>query len=388
MKYVDVVNKYRSDNFPDMYKPITCWSPFQAMHINKKGDVRSCPFQMKKGSDRYFTREDGTTYRGENIAIETWSPEKSLLDIWNGKPFEAMRLESMEGSLHDFCLYCINQCKEDKPPSSLDFDWVGGERSISHEYPREIELELSNSCNYHCAFCSPFHSSQHMEAMGLQDDPRFKSVFDDTEIKEAFIEDLRSIIHNIYRLNFTGGEPFAQRVVYDILKMIDEEQPENLGVHFTTNGSIMNGAVRKIAQRNNVRFTVSLDSLDPETYPQLRINGNLKNVLNNIETLRQTQAYIGCSFVISKMNVRELPNIISWCNEKQIEFSYHLIVPMMNEKKFRDIVYPQSVELQSKEYIQELKSYLGNAEIYMNKKNDYLSNKNLTMFKQYIERLK
>jgi hypothetical protein len=88
------------------------------------------------------------------------------------------------------------------------------------------------------------------------------------------------------------------------------------------------------------------------------------------------------------MNVRELPNIISWCNEKQIEFSYHLIVPMMNEKKFRDIVYPQSVELQSKEYIQELKSYLGNAEIYMNKKNDYLSNKNLTMFKQYIERLK
>jgi hypothetical protein len=61
---------------------------------------------------------------------------------------------------------------------------------------------------------------------------------------------------------------------------------------------------------------------------------------------------------------------------------------MMNEKKFRDIVYPQSVELQSKEYIQELKSYLGNAEIYMNKKNDYLSNKNLTMFKQYIERLK
>jgi hypothetical protein len=88
------------------------------------------------------------------------------------------------------------------------------------------------------------------------------------------------------------------------------------------------------------------------------------------------------------MNVRELPNIISWCNEKQIEFSYHLIVPMMNEKKFRDIVYPQSVELQSKGYIQELKSYLGNAEIYMNKKNDYLSNKNLTMFKQYIERLK
>ena len=50
MKYVDVVNKYRTLNGMDEYeKQITCWAPFQAMHIDKKGSIRPCPFVNQKG---------------------------------------------------------------------------------------------------------------------------------------------------------------------------------------------------------------------------------------------------------------------------------------------------------------------------------------------------
>jgi len=378
MKYLDVVNKYRKDNFIGTDRLVTCWAPFQAMHINKKGMARICPFNQL------------TAWENEElITLPKWSLENSLLDIWNSEQFELMRLASLEGSLHEgFCLYCVNQCKKDKPPSSLDFDWVGGERNISHTYPREIELELSNTCNYMCSFCSPFCSSQHMERMGLQNDERFKSVFDNPNIRKAFIEDLRSIIHHLHRINFTGGEPFAQRVVYDILKMIEEELPKDLILHFTTNGSIMNGAVRKISKRPNTQFTISLDSLDPETYPILRVNGELQNVLNNIETYLESGSKIGCSFVISKKNVRELPNIVSWCNKKEIEFTYHIIEPMYDAQEYKDIIYPMKVELGTTEYLEELKEYLLNSKIDFNDQNKEISNKNIIMFKQYIERLK
>lgn len=376
MKYVDVINKYRNPNVNSHDSKVSCWAPFQAMHINKRGNIRSCPFN--KLADTF-----------NHVSIPTWSPENTILDIWNSEPFELMRLESMQGSLHkDFCSYCIKQCKENKPPSSLDFDWVGGERSISHTYPREIELELSNKCNYMCSFCSPFCSSQHMERLGLQDKKEFQSVFDNEDFKAAFIEDLRSVIHHLHRINFTGGEPFAQRVVYDILKMIEEESPKDLIIHFTTNGSIMNGAVRRISKRPNTQFTISLDSLDPETYPILRVNGELQNVLNNIETYLESGSKIGCSFVVSKKNVKELPNIVSWCNEKQIEFTYHIIEPMWHGKEHEDVIYPMKVELETKEYLEELKTYLTTSAVYFNSQNEELSNKNIDMYKRYIERLK
>ena len=379
MKYVDVVNKYRSlDGISQFEKQITCWAPFQAMHIDKKGSIRPCPFVNQKGLEE-----------NKYTDVPSWSPNKSLLECWNDNVYESMRIEAMEGSLHEsFCEYCVKQCKQDKPPSSLDYDWVGGDRSVSHEFPREIELELSNTCNYECPFCSPWCSSQHMERLGLQNDKTFQSIFDDPKIKKAFIEDLRSIIHNVYRLNFTGGEPFAQRVVFDIIKMIDEEQPKNLTLHFTTNGSVMNGIVKKLAKRPNTRFTVSLDTLDPELYPKLRVNGNFNNVMNNIETFLNYGADVGCSFVISKKNVKELPNIVSWCNSKGIEFSYHILAPMWEELKYREIVWPMMVERETTEYLEELKNYLLTSKVELCKDYEYISGKNMIMYNRYIERLK
>ena len=196
MKYSDKINAYRIKKFP-----VSCWAPFQAMHINKKGHIRPCPFSMKKHS--HLSK------------VIKWSPEKSLKECWNDIVYEDMRFESISGSLHnEWCEYCIKQCMKNKPPSSLDYDFVGGIKDLDHHYPKEIELELSNTCNYMCDACSPWCSSQWAEKLGLSDNTIFKSKFDDQIWKESFIKDLRSIIHYVHRINFTGGEPFAQRIVY------------------------------------------------------------------------------------------------------------------------------------------------------------------------------
>lgn len=386
MNYVDSINKYRIESVYSLsrywnkkiHKNISCWAPFQAMHINKKGRIKPCPFSMQ------------SNYVKKQIQ---WSPEKSLKECWNDMIYEEMRNESISGSLHNaLCEYCIKQCMQNKPPSSLDYDFVGGKKKLDHQYPKEIELELSNTCNYMCDACSPWCSSQWAEKLGLSEDPRFKSSFDDPLFKEAFIEDLRSIIHHVHRINFTGGEPFAQRIVYDILKMIEDEDPKNLNIHFTTNGSVMNGAVKRVIKRKKTRFTVSLDSINPKTYPTIRVNGKLENVMNNIQyMLNNCNQRIGASFVLSKKNIKELPEILSWCNEKGIIFSYH-ILENMGYRDWEKEIKPICIEAEEKEYLTSLKNWLleNRSSIRSPRllSEYWLYKTNMKMYDQYIERLK
>ena len=374
MKPADSIKKYRSDSLKDYEKLVACWAPFQAMHINKKGKIKPCPFSLQ--------------YPHNENQIQ-WSPDKSIKECWDAMVYQDMREKSEVGLLHEtYCDYCLKQCKKDKPPSSLDYDHVGGERSLYHEYPKELELELSNKCNYMCDACSPWCSSQWAEKLGLKDDPRFKSNFDDPVWRDAFIEDLRSFIHKVHRINFTGGEPFAQRIVYDILNMIEEEKADDVKIHFTTNGSVMNAAVKRMAERKNTRFTISLDSINPETYPLIRVNGDLENVMNNIEYLLQTCHHtIGASFVLTKKNIMDLPKIVSWCNEKGILFSYH-ILENMGWRDWENELKPICVEVEEKKYLTSLKEMLIMEKANIAFDDSEVCLKNIKMYEQYIERLK
>jgi len=374
MNIAESIKKYRFDDLNDLEKKISCWAPFQAMHINKKGRIKPCPFSMQNNHVYSQIR---------------WSPEKSLKQCWNDMVYEEMRDESISGSLHNqWCEYCIKQCEQNKPPSSLDYDYTGGELSLNHEYPKEIELELSNKCNYKCDACGPWCSSEWAKEMGLEKDTRFHSIFDDETNMKALVNDLRTFIHEVHRINFTGGEPFAQPPVYAILKMIEEENAK-VGIHFTTNGSVMNGAVRRMAQRPNTSFTVSLDSIDPIVYPSIRVNGVLSEVMKNIDYLVETSKNrVGASFVITKKNVMELPSILSWCNEKGIKFSYH-ILENMGFRDWEKELKPISIEQENKIYLSSLKKYLIDSRDSITKNNDEeLYDRNMFMYDRYIERLK
>ena len=46
MKYVDVINKHRKPTVPDIHRTVSCWAPFQSIHINKRGELKVCPFDF------------------------------------------------------------------------------------------------------------------------------------------------------------------------------------------------------------------------------------------------------------------------------------------------------------------------------------------------------
>ena len=106
--------------------------------------------------------------------------------------------------------------------------------------------------------------------------------------------------------------------------------------------------------------------------------------MNNIDYLIKHCPEVGASFVITKKNVRELPDIVNWCNKKNILFSYH-ILENMGFRNWEKELQPISVEHEDKNYLAELKHWL--ISFRPESDNTEISKKNLQMYEQYIERL-
>ncbi len=145
------------------------------------------------------------------------------------------------------------------------------------DYPPLIQIEIASRCNYKCVFCyqSDKTFSQHdSKYMGFMDIKLFKEIID-------------QIHGNIPYITFASrGEPtlhpdFAEILAYCKGKFSD--------IKINTNASILNRS--KIKAILDVCHTIvfSIDTPDPEQYPNIRVGGNLNNVIKNIKSFNEAR---------------------------------------------------------------------------------------------------
>ena len=67
-------------------------------------------FELRFIKEKDLAENVQSKYRWNKCdAIPKWRPDKSLRDIWNGKTFEKLREECIDGNLKNSeCMYCIN----------------------------------------------------------------------------------------------------------------------------------------------------------------------------------------------------------------------------------------------------------------------------------------
>src|SRR5690348_272806 len=121
---------------------------------------------------------------------------------------------------------------------------------------RDLRISVTDRCNFRCVYCMP------KEVFGR--DYRFLErrellTFEEIErLARAFAA------HGVEKVRITGGEPLVRR---DLERLIEKlASIEGLDLTLTTNGSLLAqkaGALRDAGLR---RVTVSLDSLDNETF--------------------------------------------------------------------------------------------------------------------------
>jgi radical SAM protein with 4Fe4S-binding SPASM domain len=273
-----------------------CIAPYNNMYFTTEGNVAPCWLLVGH--------------------LDRWSSERSIKDIWFGEKFTEYRNNLKNGVFNSECRVCKQKIEADTWPLAMAYDGF----SVK-EYPTMLELELSNQCNLECVMCEGRLSSgirKNREKL-----PPMQQVYD-----ENFVEQLKEFIPHLEELRFNGGEPFAQKIVYDICMLVAEINP-NLRINIATNGTVYNKQVREILSKCNISLNISIDSLDKDNYEAIRLNGNFDILMENFQIFNKycKDNNRGLSVMVNPMNNNwwEMPEFVKFTTENKVNLWYNTI---------------------------------------------------------------
>ena len=132
---------------------------------------------------------------------------------------------------------------------------------------RDLRLSVTDKCNFRCPYCMP------AEIFG----EKYPFLERDEILNFEEIERLVGLFleYGVEKLRITGGEPLLRHGLHELIARLTDlaarrEQP--LDIAMTTNASLLPRWAKDLKQAGLGRVTISLDSLDPETFH--RMNGN------------------------------------------------------------------------------------------------------------------
>ena len=121
---------------------------------------------------------------------------------------------------------------------------------------RDLRISVTDRCNFRCVYCMP------REVFGrgyrFMDRKELLSFEEIERLARAFVA------HGVEKIRITGGEPLLRRD----LEVLIERLPRlgGLDVALTTNGALLPQKAEALVAAGLQRVTVSLDSLDDETF--------------------------------------------------------------------------------------------------------------------------
>jgi len=249
--------------------------------------------------------------------VPRWSPERSIADIWTGREFTKVRRALAQDRFIGRCSECEHDILTGNRPlaAAYDFDHPIG------EWPSMLELELSNQCNLACVMCTGTLSSRiRRERDHL---PPLDSPYDD-----SFVDQVAELLPHLQELRFNGGEPLMQPIVHQICERVGDLRPD-LKVTVATNGTVLNTKVRRMLERCTIHVNLSLDSLVPRRYEEIRVHSDFALVMEHFEEFRtycRDRDRNLCIMVNPmRMNWSEMADYVWWCNERDVHLWFNTI---------------------------------------------------------------
>ena len=269
-----------------------CMAPWSHIQQNSYGEINPCC--MFYGKDKVYTKK-----------------YDSLQEAFNGSENARLRQRMLNGEYIDSC----KKCYRDEDLGKSSYRQRFNERYKIEDEPaiRELELALSNKCNFKCVDCNTrFSSSWYDDDILLgrtyyTDIGRnYKSNFD---IDKVDLSQLRE-------LKILGGEPFLEKEYLNIFTGIDKS---NVSLFFVTNNSVFPSEewIDQFAEFNDIRFIVSIDGVyDVAEFVRYgkKFSRFEKNYEKWIELSKQklTNMKVIPHFVFHALNCTNLDATIQW----------------------------------------------------------------------------
>jgi GTP 3',8-cyclase len=143
---------------------------------------------------------------------------------------------------------------------------------------RDLRISVTDRCNFRCVYCMP------KEIFG----PDHQFLHRDQILTFEEITRLARIFagHGVRKVRLTGGEPLVRRDLPLLVGML-AELPD-LDLTLTTNGSLLARQAPALKAAGLQRVTVSLDSLDDETFKAMNdVDFPVQKVLDGMDAAAQ-----------------------------------------------------------------------------------------------------
>ena len=143
---------------------------------------------------------------------------------------------------------------------------------------RDLRISVTDRCNFRCVYCMPkevFGSDYQFlhrdQILTFEEITRLARLFADRGVR---------------KLRLTGGEPLVRRDLPRLVGMLSEIP--DLDLTLTTNGSLLARFARPLKDAGLQRVTVSLDSLDDETFKKMNdVDFPVSKVLEGVDAAAQ-----------------------------------------------------------------------------------------------------
>ena len=153
----------------------------------------------------------------------------------NSKHIQKRRQDTLNGIQHPDCQSCWNDINNKVTPFK---DWMNDwnnfdDAKIDEPKVNYIEVDLDNTCDLSCLYCSADASSKIAQEEGIKgiDNTREK----DIENFKLWLKDTINNSTTPIQLAFLGGEPTASKLFYELIDYITTLDASNVLLNITTN---------------------------------------------------------------------------------------------------------------------------------------------------------
>ncbi len=182
------------------------------------------------------------------------------------------------------------------------------------KFPKIIELEITNHCNFKCIMC-PTGIGTAKRARGYMDDTVYQKLIEEVASELRCIPDGPGIA-----VKFVGqGEPLLHPRAIEYIAYAHEH---GLITHLTTNGSLLSDdMIKRIVDEqilDSVKF--SFQGIDPQGYLTLRQKDGFDELIDRISTMYMIRAdhpkpYMTIGTSITSENSERVDRFISMAGE-------------------------------------------------------------------------
>lgn len=196
---------------------------------------------------------------------------------------------------------------------------------MKREFWNKLRVLVTNKCNYRCPFChnEGLPKAEALNMMKLSD---FKMLIDILNGQ------------NISELNFSGGEPFLNPEIVEMIKYACEQTTWDIGC--ATNLSLITDKQVSELKGTRVKFNIQFPFANADDFRVSTGNGDFETTKRKIHTVKAAGLELGLNSVVQSHNIQALEELLCFAMIQELPLKLLPQIGLVGSEQFKKDIYP------------------------------------------------